>query len=220
MTFHDSWAGSSSAPENSRETDFAPEQDAKPEQQALFATRLSTDDERALAALFEESGNLVYRIASAVVRDHADAEDVVNYTFAKAWRERERFDDERGTINAWLGTIARSRALDVVRARSRRENRVARYRRESDFTTTADGPYACPAPDAQRLLEQAELRDALQAALSVLPAAQRTVIELAYLGDHSHTDVSLQLGVPLGTVKTRARMALRRMREVLAPAMM
>ncbi len=216
MTFHDSWAGGLSTPGRRPAAARSTAPATKPETLAHLALQLSAGDDRALASLFEAFGDLVHTVALAVVRDHADANDVTNFTFAKAWRERERFDLERGTLNAWLTTIARNRALDVVRARSRREKTVARYVRESEYPACGEGDRPSPAPDALRLLEEAELRDVLRVALSALPAAQRTVIELAYLGDHSHTDVSVQLGVPLGTVKTRARTGLRRMREVLA----
>ncbi len=170
--------------------------------------------ETELAALHATYGATMFSVAMSVTRDVADAEEVVSDAFMKAWVDAARFDSARGSMLAWLLTLTRSRALDRVRARNRRERTLDRA--EVEFAEDDDA-WRVPAV-ALRSMEAAELRLALNHAIGTLPAVQREVIELAFFHGTSHAGVSERLGVPLGTVKTRARQGLRRMRTVLAAA--
>ena len=218
MTAHATWAGRLDAPARRRTTRNRVEADGPAVERTDFVECFLAGDARALAALFAQHGNLVYNIAWSIARDHEDAEDIVNHTFAKAWRERDRFDPARGSFPVCLLVIAGSRSLDVLPARTRREMVTSRFGLEAYATAMSDRYHARGQSDTQQAVEHAELCEAVHVALVQLPPAQRTVIELAYLGHHSHADVAAQLGVPLGTVKTRARSALSRMRKALETA--
>jgi len=179
---------------------------------------LLAGDASALSTLFAHYAHRVYNSALIIVRDHSDAEEIVNHTFAKAWHERDRFEPARGSFIVWLSVIARGRALDVLRARTRRALATSQYSMETFPTDGTNGCSAQAPLSAEQVVEHEELCEAMYVALAQLPRAQRTVIEMAYLGHYSHAEVAVQLGVPLGTVKTRARIALRHMRKSLVAA--
>ena len=151
----------------------------------------------------------VYSLAVRMLRDAQDAEEVVQDVFAQAWRSAPRYDVGRGTVVGWLLMMTRSRALDRLRA-TRAQGRALPVA-EAD----PDGlPAAFPGPDVIAISdEQAEhVRDALEQ----LPADQREALELAYLEGLTHAEVAERLSQPLGTVKTRIRLGLMKLREVFA----
>jgi RNA polymerase sigma-70 factor (ECF subfamily) len=180
---------------------------------ALVA-RVADGDQRALGALYDRHGDAVYALCLAIVREPSDAEDAVAATFAQLWRHAARFDAARGSVGAWITMTARTRALDVLRARRRRAHVVERAAADDaeGFALPVGGTGA--APDVG--LERAELAHAVRASLVALPAPQRQAIELAFLGGLTHGEVADALGQPLGTVKTRIRDGLRRLRTSLA----
>jgi RNA polymerase sigma-70 factor (ECF subfamily) len=140
---------------------------------------------------------------------------------------RGRYDAARGSVAAWITTLTRSRALDLLRARRRRASAEERAAAESAALAGADAfaggdPAAAvaiggsaEAPDAA--LERGEAARAVRASLDALPEPQRRAVALAFLGGLSHPDVAAALGIPLGTAKTRIRAGLRRLRESLRP---
>jgi RNA polymerase sigma-70 factor (ECF subfamily) len=166
-------------------------------------------DARALEQLYERYRTVVYHLALKVLNSRENAEDVVLEVFWQVWREAERYDGQRGSLGAWLATIARSRAIDALRAR-----RTAPSVGDNvDETPLAADPAADP--EMQASLEQrAEL---VRAALAGLPADQRTALELSFFNGLSHGEIAEQLHEPLGTVKTRIRSAMLRLRERLHP---
>lgn len=168
--------------------------------------------ETELATLQTTYSGTMFSVAMSVTREVADAEEVVSDAFMKAWADAARFDSARGSMLAWLLVLTRSRALDMVRARNRRHRALDRAAVEF---AVHDEASRAPAV-ALRSMEAAEVRVALTQAIGTLPAVQRQVIELAFLHGASHVGVSRRLGVPLGTVKTRARLGLRKLRTVLA----
>ena len=169
-------------------------------------------DRTALAALYDRFAARLYGLALRVTTDHGEAEDVVAETFAKAWRDAANFDPTRGSVQAWLVTMTRSRALDTVRARTRRLRLV-------DAASEAVDPVAmgttAVATDAAVEADERSVR--VRAAIATLPEPQREVLDLAYFAGLSQAEIAERLGAPLGTIKTRARLALARLREVLAP---
>jgi RNA polymerase sigma-70 factor (ECF subfamily) len=144
-----------------------------------------------------------------------DVEDVVEEAFWQAWRQAERFEVERGSVQTWLLTIARSRALDRLRARRRmREDPlVDTTASEADTSVPTPGAPSDPLADA----EHAERSRIVRAALADLPAEQREALELGYFGGLSQSEIAEQTGQPLGTIKTRMRLALQKLRERLSP---
>jgi len=175
---------------------------------------MAAGDERALGELYDRHGSTVYALARAIVGERADTEEVVADAFGQAWRTAGQFDPARGSVPAWLATITRTRALDLVRARGRRSKVLARAAQESDagFAT----PLASSdAPD--RDVERQETRQLVTRSLRGLPEAQRRVIELAYFGGLSHSEIAAELKEPLGTVKTRLRAGMEKLRDALSP---
>jgi len=162
--------------------------------------RLAAGERDALGELFDLHAGLVHGLALRVLRDPAEAEDVVQEVFVQVWRQADRFDPSRGRPEAWLCTIARTRALDRLRRRSSRRE---------DPAEAAPGLVATPAP---------ALGIAVRDALATLPFEQRQPLELAYYEGLSQTEISERLGAPLGTIKTRMRTGLLRLRERLAPS--
>jgi RNA polymerase sigma-70 factor (ECF subfamily) len=169
--------------------------------------RMATGDESALGELYDRWRTVVYAVAVRIVGDERDAEEVLEDTFWQAWRQAPRYDASRGRVGTWLATIARSRALDRVRAQSRR------LPVEPQFSSDADVE---PAADARQSVELAEERRIIRIALLELPQEQQQVLELAYFRGMSQSEIAEQTGEPLGTIKTRMRLALRKLRDRLA----
>ena len=171
-------------------------------------------DERAVASLYDRFGPALYLLAYRIAGERADAEEIVFEGFAQAWREASRFEAGRGSVAAWLTTIVRSRALDAVRARARRV-------RATDSAAVADpgtAPgFGVPEADPSDSVEHAERAAAVRRALDELPSTQREPIELAYFGGLSQSEIAARLNEPLGTVKTRVRTGMQRLRDLLRP---
>jgi RNA polymerase sigma-70 factor (ECF subfamily) len=180
--------------------------------------RMAAGDEQALGAFYDRWRDQVYGLVLHVVREPADAEDVMEEVFWQAWRQAERFDALRAGVGTWLLTIARSRALDRRRAlnRSREEAEPApdEGRRAEYERGVAEAVQDVPGP--AEAAEGAERRALVAAALGTLPAEQRQALELAYFGGLSQSEIAERTGQPLGTVKTRMRLAMVKMREKLA----
>lgn len=181
----------------------------------MLVVRMAAGDERALGELYDRLGGVVYALAYAIVGEAADAEEVVADAFGQAWRSAARFDPSRGSVSAWLATITRTRALDLVRARGRRARALERAAWTNPEGLAA--PLARAAEAADRGAEQNEARGLLLRSLSELPVPQRRVIELAYFGGLSHSEIAVALNEPLGTVKTRLRAGMEKLRVLLQP---
>jgi RNA polymerase sigma-70 factor (ECF subfamily) len=178
---------------------------------ALLAA-MANGDRSAAGPFYDRHGAVVYGLALHMTRERADAEDVVLDVFAQVWREASRFDVSRGSVMAWLTTITRTRALDHLRARQRRDEAEARA---SVFVDTPVAMGVAPASPTEAL-EHRERAAAVQAAMGALPRPQRQAIELAYFEGLTHHEVAATLQEPLGTIKTRIRLGLLKLRERLA----
>ncbi len=175
---------------------------------ALLA-RMATGDEQALGALYDRWHGIVHTLVFRIVRERDDVEDVVEETFWQAWRQAGRYDPSRGAVQGWLLTIARSRALDRVRSLKRlREEPLEGGKGETRVPQVTDTD---PGMDA----ESAERRTIVLAALAELPSEQREALELGYFGGLSQTEIAERTGQPLGTVKTRMRLAMQKLRGPL-----
>ncbi len=180
---------------------------------ARLVARAAQGDASALAALYDRHGRAAYALARALVGGASDAEDVVASAFAQLWQTASRYDAARGSVAAWITTMTRSRALDLLRAQRRRSRLHERAAADGDGFAVSLGDVGAPDADAER----AEVARAVRASLATLPQAQRRAIELAFFGGMSHTDVAQALGQPLGTVKTRIRSGMLKLREALRP---
>ena len=174
--------------------------------------RMAAGDERALGELYDRHAATVYALARAIVGERADTEEVVVDAFGQAWRSAAQFDPARGSVGAWLATITRTRALDLVRARGRRAKVLTRAAQESDAGFAAPVA-AAEAPD--RVVERQEARQLVTRSLADLPEPQRRVIELAYFGGLTHSEIAAELNEPLGTVKTRLKAGMDKLRDAL-----
>lgn len=173
--------------------------------------RVSAREQGALAALYDRHSASVKGVCLRILRDHAEADEATCDVFIEVWERSSRFDRERGHPLAYLMNLARSRAIDRLRSRGRRERIFA----------VKDGPEASEGQDPASPLADtmtAEMRRKLETALAGLQPGQKRALELAYFDGMSHSEIAAALGEPLGTVKTRIRQGLLRMRESLDAA--
>lgn len=183
---------------------------------AALVARMAAGDEHALGVLYDRWATTVHTLAYYLLGQADEAEDAVEETFWQAWREAGRYDASRGAVSTWLSTIARSRALDRQRARRRRaEESLESVVPSTDGSGGVEGSRASSANPHQEAESSERARD-IAAALEKLPAEQREVIELAYFGGLSQSEIATRTSLPLGTVKTRARLALEKLRAPLA----
>ena len=166
-------------------------------------------DERALGSLYDHYSPILFGLLLRILKDRPEAEDVLQEVFLQIWQRASSFDAERGRPFTWLVTLARSRAIDRLRAVDSRE-RAARRSAE-------DGrPEALPESEwADAAAERSEQASVVRAALAELPEEQRRTLLLAYLDGMSQSEIAARTGQPLGTVKTRTRAGLKKLGQLL-----
>ena len=171
--------------------------------------RVGRGDQAAFADLYDAVAPLVHGIVLKVVRDPSQAEEVVQEVFVELWRVAPRFEPSKGTVTSWVATIAHRRAVDRVRSEQSARNRVERESARADrqYDDVAEGVVAVD----QTQFERRRVRRALDR----LTSMQRDAVELAYFGGHTYREVAVLLGVPEGTVKTRIRDGMIRLRDEL-----
>jgi RNA polymerase sigma-70 factor, ECF subfamily len=185
---------------------------ARPEQDEFDAELLravARGDEAAFARVYDRYAPILLGLMLRILRSRAEAEDVLQEVFLQVWQQARSFDPARGRAFTWLATLARSRAIDRLRAVDSRERAAQR--------SAEDGPppevesHAWADEEAIR----AERAEAVRAALAELPEEQRQVLVLAYLDGMSQSEIAAAKNQPLGTVKTRTRAGLKRLSEAL-----
>jgi RNA polymerase sigma-70 factor (ECF subfamily) len=177
---------------------------------AALIRGVAAGDQQALASLYDATSRAVYGLLLRILADASTAEEVLLDVYAQVWRQAASYSAERGTPLAWLTTIARSRAID----------RLRRGRLEQQHTGPLDLSTAQVASAGLGVEEEVEAREkgaVVRAALNALAPEQREVIELAYYGGMSHSEIAAARNLPLGTVKTRTRLGMMRLREMLRP---
>lgn len=170
--------------------------------------RIAGGDQAAMADLYDQTNPIVYGLALRILADPSAAEDVMVEVYAQLWRQAAEYDALRGSPSAWLLTMTRSRAIDARRARGRDR---------ATETLDAAGELTSDAPGPEALTVAAERHRFVQGALAQLSGELRQLIELAYFGGLSHSEIAARLDQPLGTVKTRIRSAMAQLRSLLAP---
>jgi RNA polymerase sigma-70 factor (ECF subfamily) len=173
----------------------------------LCLRRIASGDEAAAARLYDHHSRALYSLILRIVGDETEAEDVLQEVFAQAFRQASRYDTSRGVVAAWLLMMARSRAIDRLRARR------TRFEGRTGEVTLDEMPDAQPSV-ASVMLSDEQTRS-VQKALGELPLLQRMAIELAYYEGLSHSEIAERLEQPLGTVKTRIRLGLLKLRDAL-----
>jgi RNA polymerase sigma-70 factor (ECF subfamily) len=163
-----------------------------------------------LARLYDETCGILYGLALRVLNDPADAEEVILDVYQQVWKSTHTFDASRGSVWGWLTVLTRSRAIDKLRRRG------ARRTRELPLESGWEAPCVSPMPDSESIFAQE--RKLVRQALGTLAPEQREAIELAFFRGLTHVEVADALNTPLGTIKTRIRIGMRKLREELAPA--
>lgn len=161
----------------------------------------------ALEALYDRYAGATYSLALRILSDRGAAEEVVQDTFVAVWRRAESYDASHGMLYSWLLRIARNRAIDELRRRKV-------IGRGGDRLGLNEEPQDPEEPHIEAAVA-AELRSTVGGALDELPVDQREVVELAYMAGLSQREISERTGVPLGTIKTRTRLALKKLRRLL-----
>ncbi len=164
--------------------------------------RIEAGDDSALALLYERYGRIVYSLTLRVLQNPALAEEATQDTFIKVWRKSTRWDPAKGRLSSWLLTVARYTAIDRLRSEQRQSPDTA----DIDAVPPIAGEGGIP--DAAELLDSRQL----QRLLGQLPVEQAEVIQLAFFQGLTHSELAERLGLPLGTVKTRVRLGLKKLK--------
>jgi len=185
------------------------EQSARDQDLASLIRKVADGDQSALSALLDSTSRLVFGLALRILGDRSTAEEVMLDVYTQVWRQAGSYDRKRGAPLAWILTIARSRAIDRLRSSRHDQLNSEPVEMLSDLSENA------PNPEETSVLS--ERKKMVRSALTTLAAEQREVIELAYFSGLSHSEIALKLGQPLGTVKTRVRLGMMKLRESLMP---
>jgi RNA polymerase sigma-70 factor, ECF subfamily len=171
-------------------------------QDLALLSGIQSGSQEAMTAFFDRYSKMVYSVALRVLHDAGEAEDVMQEIFVQVWQNPQAYDSSRGSLGGWLVVVARNRAIDKLRRRR-----------------STDPVESFALPSSMNLAQESErgfLLDKIQAAMNRLPAEQRTSVELAFFEGLSHSEIAEKTGEPLGTVKTRIRLALVAIRKGLS----
>jgi RNA polymerase sigma-70 factor, ECF subfamily len=175
--------------------------------------RLAARDEQALVELIDLATPWLLGVALGMLSDPDEAEEVVQEAFSAAWNHTGALGEEHEALMPWLLRITRNRAIDHLRRRSRRRTRLARAE-----ASGALGPEAVPPVEPNEAARPGwHVHESVHAALAALPPEQRQAVELAYFRGLTHAEIARMLEIPMGTVKTRLRLAIGKLRTALAP---
>lgn len=180
----------------------------EPRDQEILA-RIVCRDERALGELYDRYGRLTYAVALRITGDRLTAEEVVQDVFQNIWQTASTYRAMAGSASAWVLGITRHRAIDATRSRRER----ARTREQVLDFDVAQGMERGPEQQA----DEHEVRQFVSRALAELPDTQRQAIELAYYAGLTRVEIAGRLGEPVGTIKTRLRLGLLKLRDLLSP---
>lgn len=177
---------------------------------AELVRRVSLGDTAALEELYSRYARVVYSFAVRIVHDAPLAEEILQEVFVRTWRQADRFQRSRGNFASWLLSITHNLAIDEIRKRQRRPQR-------SDATDISDTLYGLidEATNVEEAAQTRVLRERIRIAMETLPDGQRVAIEMAFFGGYSQREISSQLDVPLGTIKTRMRLGLKKLKDQL-----
>jgi len=165
-------------------------------------------DAEAFDALYERHASTLFAVLLRILGNPEDAREIMQETFVQVWNRAAQFDPERGNEIAWMISICRNRGIDRIRSRKLREIRES----QAGIEISRRGPSVSVSTGAENVLRTEEQK-LIRRALEDLPAAQRTALELAYFEGLSQSEIAQQLGEPLGTVKTRMHLGMKKLRD-------
>ena len=168
--------------------------------------RIAQKDQSALSALYDRYHKILFAFTFRILHFHEETEEVVADVFVQVWRTAQTYDPQKAKVDTWLFMLTRSRALDRLRYRTRRgkEQEIAK-----------DMPTTTPSLEQELLVQDRINR--IKQALAQLPAEQRQVLEMSYFDGLSHLEMALKINVPLGTIKTRIRLGIIKLKQILSP---
>ncbi len=183
---------------------------ANTEEEIRLLERIVLKDQKALEKLYDLYSKIIYSIVLRIVKNQEDAEEILQNIFLQVWERAGSFNRSRGTVYAWLITLARNKAIDKIRSKDFRKN----------FNTVAfdnvieifENKYSTIEIDAATARERSEY---VKKALEQIPGEQRLVIEMAFFDGYTQTEISEKLSLPLGTVKTRSRQGMMKLQNLL-----
>ncbi len=183
---------------------------ANTEEEIRLLERIVLKDQKALEKLYDLYSKIIYSIVLRIVKNQEDAEEILQNIFLQVWERARSFNRSRGTVYAWLITLARNKAIDKIRSKDFRKN----------FNTVAfdnvieifENKYSTIEIDAATARERSEY---VKKALEQIPGEQRLVIEMAFFDGYTQTEISEKLSLPLGTVKTRSRQGMMKLQNLL-----
>ena len=187
-----------------------PSQQATATIDPTLLARVAKGDHQAFSQLYDHSSTLLFTLAVRILGNHEEAAELLQDVYLEVWRKVSRYDIGRGTPIAWLITLTKSRAIDRLRARAARG-----YQATDSLEAGAATQLTDEGPSPFQTKADQDLRTAVVTAVSGLPQAQQQAIELAYYEGLSHTEIASRLNQPLGTVKTRIKLGMSKLREGL-----
>jgi RNA polymerase sigma-70 factor (ECF subfamily) len=185
------------------------ERGSREQEWTLLIRRVAEGDQAALGELYDDTSQLIYGLALRILSDATAAEEVSLEVYEQVWRQAANYDSQRGTLLGWLMMMTRSRAIDRLRSFGRQRQR------EESLDVVASVPSPAANPEEDTILS--ERRRLVLAALANLRPEQREAIELAYFRGMSQSEIASELQQPLGTIKTRIRLGMMKLRELLLP---
>ncbi|MBA2252813.1 MAG: sigma-70 family RNA polymerase sigma factor, partial [Nitrospirales bacterium] len=179
---------------------------------ADLLTLIAKGDRRAFGQLYDRSSQMLFTLSLKMLGDREEAEDLLQEVYTEVWRKSVRYDERRGSPMAWLITLTRSRGIDRIRARASRGHGLTDSIEDAPI---ADTQGRGPTPFDQQA--DAEIRVFVMKALVELPAAQRQALELSYYEGLSHSEIAERLKEPVGTIKTRIKLGMSKLKTALQP---
>jgi RNA polymerase sigma-70 factor (ECF subfamily) len=190
--------------------DHISEIEARSQEWAALIGRVAEGDQDALTTLYDATNRFIYGLLLRILGNTATAEEVLLDVYVQLWKQAARYDRQRGNPRAWLVTMARSRAIDRMRAEGQAAQRGAQLEEATTIAATHD---------AEWMVTHGEMQQLVCTALENLSPEQREVIELAFYSGMTHSEIATRLNQPIGTVKTRVRRGMIKLRELLGPVL-
>ena len=178
-----------------------------PDEDFVLVRRIAAREPPALAELYDRFSGLLLALVRRILGDEAEAEEILQEVFLQVWNQAERYDRRRSSVSTWLVLIARSRAIDRLRSRQVQDRTTLQLKQEKRRSHTS--------PEGPRSVLMSQRRQRLRREMEELPREQRQVLDLAFFRGMTQSEIAASTGIPLGTVKTRTLLAMKKLRHAL-----